>query len=864
MCEAKLNLGIALIYNRVNPSLSPHGPPAMFTRIALMILAASGLLPPAVPWVSTCRAFALPQEPPAPAVDTPKQQPEPEPRRANRLSRETSPYLLQHAHNPVDWYPWGPEAFEVARTEQKPIFLSVGYSTCYWCHVMERESFESEEIARYLNEHFICIKVDREERPDVDQIYMAAVQAFSGRGGWPMSVFCLPDSRPFFGGTYFPVQAREGMETFPSLLERVVTAWRDHRPALEADAEKVSSIVRRSLAATDAATRAPLSLAMIERGVSALAEQFDVEHGGFGFDTENFRRPKFPEPANLLFLLDQHRRRARSGAREAAGTPQAADSLAMVEKTLDHMSRGGIRDHLGGGYHRYSTDRAWAVPHFEKMLYDNALLALVFLDTYEQTKNPRWAAEARAIFEFIDRELTSPGGAFYSALDAEVDGREGDPYVWTKTEVNSILGQGEDAALFARVYGLTNPANFEEDRHVLLLPRPLAETANDLGVTPEMLDQRLRPLRARLLEARRKKPQPWLDDKILTAWNGLMIAAYAEGFRVLGDEAYRRAAEGAADFLGANLRTPEGRLLRTWRADKAKVPAYLDDHAFLAFGLLRVFKATGDGARLDQATKLADQMVASFADERAGGFFFTAGDHESLLARPKEPYDGALPSGNAIAVLTLLELAEATGRPELLDVAARALNALSPALSRTPAGVPMLLAALARYRDLRPDDVSDSNDQAVQAGIRDPLGIGNPEHLVKAEAALDVNAAPIAGSTVLAHLTLTIAEGWHLTANPSGRPSLKPTTVKLLPSSEITLEPVTYPEGALRKLVGGEEPVPVYEGRIQIPIMLRLGSDLPSGNREVKLQIRFQACNDRACLAPATLAVPLSIDVSRP
>jgi uncharacterized protein YyaL (SSP411 family) len=835
----------------------------MCTWFGLIVLVATGLTWP-VEQGSTANATTPPQDAPAPRSDTPRQPRDAEPRRANRLARETSPYLLQHAHNPVDWHPWGPEAFEAAKKQERPIFLSVGYSTCYWCHVMERESFEYGEIAAYLNQHFICIKVDREERPDVDQIYMAAVQAFSGHGGWPMTVFCLPDGRPFFGGTYFPAQPRDGMQTFPALLARVVEAWRDHRPALESDAEKISAIIRRSLAATDTAARAPLSLGMIERGAAALAEQFDAEHGGFGFDPAQLRRPKFPEPTNLLFLLDLHRRRAAPSPEQRDTSPDPRSPLAMVEETLDHMSRGGIRDHLGGGYHRYSTDRAWAVPHFEKMLYDNALLALAFLDAYEQTKDPRWAAEARAIFEFVERDLTSPDGAFLSALDAEVDGREGDPYVWSAAEVKKVLGPGDDARAFATVYGLTHAPNFEGERHVLHLPRPWGETAGRIGATAEALDDRLRPLRALLLEARTTKPQPRKDDKVLTGWNGLMIAAYAEGFRALGDEKYRRAAERAADFLWHNLRTPEGRLLRTWRAGDARVPAYLDDHAYLAYALLRLASATGDAARVDQALKLADQMVSDFADEQAGGFFFTADDHESLLARPKDPYDGALPSGNAIAVLTLIELAERASRPDLLDVAAKALDALSPALARAPAGTPMLLVALARYRDARPSAVAASNDQAVQAGIDDPLGLGNQENLVSADAALEVNAAPLPGATVLAHLTLKVAGGWHLTANPSGRPSLKPTTIELLPAKDVVLEPVTYPPGVPRTLAGGDEPVPVYEGTIQIPLALRLAAQISPGRHQLKLQLRYQACSDRACLAPATLVVPLQIDVSRP
>jgi uncharacterized protein YyaL (SSP411 family) len=805
---------------------------------------------------------AMAQDRTAAAAELAKQEPGPKPRRPNRLATETSPYLLQHAHNPVDWYPWCPEAFEAARAAQKPIFLSIGYSTCYWCHVMERESFESEDIARYLNEHFICIKVDREERPDVDQVYMVAVQAYSGHGGWPMTLFCLPDGRPFFGGTYFPAKPRDGMTPFPELLERVVDAWRDHRGALGADAEKVSSIVRRSLAATDAAQRVPLSMGMIERGVKGLSEQFDREHGGFGFDPVNPRRPKFPEPANLLFLLDEYRRQGAVASRPTPGS--GTDSaLSMVEKTLDHLSRGGIRDHIGGGYHRYSTDRAWVVPHFEKMLYDNALLALAFLSAYEQTKNHRWADEARSIFEFVERDLTSREGAFLSAIDAEVDGREGEPHVWSRAEVEKVLSHG-GFETFARVYGLDQPPNFEGDRHVLLLPRSVADSAKDLGVQPDVLEGRLHPLRSTLLAARRERPQPRVDDKILTSWNGLMIAAYAEGFRVLGDDSYRRSAERAADFIWANLQTRDGRLLRTSRAGQSKVPAYLDDHAYLAQGLVRLAAATGDRGRLTQALTLADQLVERFADDSAGGFYFTAEDHETLMARPKDPYDGALPSANAVALLTLVELAHLFDRPDLLDVTGKALDAFSPAMARTPAGVPMLLTALARFREARPAAVLNAVDDGALAAIDDPLGIGSAGKLVGASVALDEGGAPAAGTSARLSVVVTIAEGWHITANPPGNEMLKPTAIELVSIPGFSLQSVAYPKGTSMELGVSDQPILVYERSVAIPLAITLADDVAVGEHALEFRIHYQVCNDRVCLAPAALVVPFRIKVSPP
>ena len=388
-------------------------------------------------------------------------------RPANRLARETSPYLLLHAHNPVDWYPWGPEAFARAKAEKKPIFLSIGYSSCYWCHVMERESFEDAEIAKVLNERFVCIKVDREERPDVNQIYMAALQAL-GPGGWPMSMFLTPDGRPFFGGTYFPPRAREGSSGFLTIVKAVGDAWRDQRAEIDKSADLLTDAARRQLRAAGGQRRMPLSRTWTAEGLAELTRQFDPEYGGFGFNPRNPRRPKFPEPVNLVFLLDPHVRRS---AGKAPGAQPEPGPLEMVQMTLDRMARGGIRDHLGGGYHRYSTNRFWTVPHFEKMLYDNAQLASMHLLAFAVTKDPRWRDEAEATFAYVERSMTAPEGGFYSALDAETQGEEGAYYVWTRDAVKSVLGEGPDAIAFSQVYGLTGEPNFEGGRYVLLEPK---------------------------------------------------------------------------------------------------------------------------------------------------------------------------------------------------------------------------------------------------------------------------------------------------------------------------------------------------------------------------------------------------------
>jgi uncharacterized protein YyaL (SSP411 family) len=809
-------------------------------------------------------ALALALAPGASAWPDPAPEPKAKPKHpANRLARETSPYLLLHAHNPVDWYPWGPEAFAKAKAEDKPVFLSVGYSSCYWCHVMERECFEDPEIARRLNAGFVCVKVDREERPDVDQVYMAALQVF-GRGGWPMSIFLTPDGRPFFGGTYFPPADRDGAEGFPSLLGRVSEAWRDHRAEINRDAERLSEVVRRSLAEASAGRRAPLTREAAAAGVAALAEQFDPEHGGFGFNPENPnpRRPKFPEPVNLVYLLEQHRRQARAKgpdqARPSAPATGRLGPLEMVVTTLDHMARGGIRDQLAGGYHRYSTGRDWAVPHFEKMLYDNAQLASAHLLAVELTGDPRWRAEAEATFAFVARTMTAPEGGFYSALDAETDGEEGAYYVWTRDQVASVLGVGPDALAFARVYGLDRGPNFEKGRYVLLEPRPRAEQAAALNTTPGPLEARLAPLRSSLLAARDRRPAPLRDDKVLTSWNGLMIAAYADGFRVLNDPRYRQSAEQAADFLLGTLRDGDGRLLRTYRDGRSKLPAYLEDYAFLAHALLRLHAATGDPKRLEQARALTDRMLADFADPKEGGFFYTANDHESLIARTKDPFDNVLPGGNSVAVRNLVALAAATGDARYLDAAGKALDAFSARIAASPVALPLMLVALDEYLDARPPAAGPVADAA---GADDPAGV---KDVVTVTSSLSDPAGVAPGLEFDVVLTLTIKEGWHTYANPTGVDGIPPTRVALDPGQGATLVRVIYPTGEAKVLASsGKEKVALYEGKVSLTARVKLDPESKSAPSSLSFTVHYQACNDRACLAPARLRSPVSLDEAR-
>lgn len=786
---------------------------------------------------------------------------------ANRLAKETSPYLLLHAHNPVDWYPWGPEAFAKAKAEKKPIFLSIGYSSCYWCHVMERECFKDPQIARVMNEKFVCIKVDREERPDIDQIYMAALQAF-GNGGWPMSMFLTPDGRPFYGGTYFPPKDRNGMRGFPTVLAGVAEAWRDERPQIEESADRLTELVRRSIAKSNDKKHAPLTRALASQGREQLAEQFDPEYGGFGFNPENARRPKFPEPVNLVFLLDEFRRGGVAASKTVVGAGAAADkkeeqgtpthALAMVLKTLDQMARGGIRDQLAGGYHRYATSRYWIVPHFEKMLYDNAQLAATHLLAFELTGDPRWRVEAESTFGFIARSMTSPEGGFYSAIDAETDGDEGRYYVWTREAIEKTLGAGPEFEAFAQVYGLKREPNFEKDRYVLLEPRSRADQAATLKSTPAALEAVLVPLRAKLLTARERRAAPLLDDKVLTSWNGLMIAAYADGFRVLRDAKYRQAAEKAADFILTKLRGPDGRLLRSYRLGQAKLAAYLEDYAFLVHGLLRLHAATGDPKRLAQARELTDRMIADFSDPEEGGFFYTAEGHESLLARPKDPYDAALPSGNSVAIRNLVALAAATGDARYLDQANRALNAFSATLAENPGALPLLLVALGEFLDARPAQgaVADAAPAPKAAAASNAMVVA------KGVVAADAKLAP--GAELNVELTIKVKQGWHLNANPAGSENLIPTTVELAPNQSAKLLKVEYPSGEAKVLATGGEPVPLYEGTVMLKARVRLeaGDSKPTPDT-LTFEVRYQACNDNACLAPAKLPVRVTLGESR-
>ena len=613
-------------------------------------------------------------------------------KRANRLIREKSPYLLQHAMNPVDWRPWGEEAFEVARREGKPIFLSIGYSTCHWCHVMERESFEDDSIAALLNQWFVPIKVDREERPDVDRLYMSAMQAMGMGGGWPLNVFLTPDLKPFFGGTYFPPRAAFGRAGLMEVLPRVHEAWVGQR----ADLEHAGRQVLDALAALHQPDRAAAETdTLIEHAFADLAASHDREHGGFG------SQPKFPSTVNLDFL---ERLAAREPARREA-------ALAMVTSQLDAMRAGGIQDHLGGGFHRYATDSTWLTPHFEKMLYDQALIASAYLEAHQSTGNPAYAATARGIFDYVARDLTSPEGAFYSAEDADSEGEEGRFYIWTPDALERALGP-EDARWFAERYGVTPAGNFEHGSSILHEARASQAVAREAGIAPEELERSLARSRERLLEVRSQRVRPHRDDKVLAAWNGLMIAALARGARVLDAPADARRAAKAADFVWERLRDPRtGALSRRWREGEAAGAGQLDDYADYALGLIELYTATFDPRWLERAVAITTTQIERFWDEKDGAFFESPAGDASIAVRMKDGYDGAEVAGNSIAAQNLVRLATLLDRPEWRRLADRTFEYYARRLASQPAAMPEMLAAM----------------DAARATPRHVVVAGNPE-----------------------------------------------------------------------------------------------------------------------------------------
>jgi len=597
----------------------------------------------------------------------------------NRLINEKSPYLLQHARNPVDWHPWGDEAFETAIKEDRPVFLSIGYSTCHWCHVMAHESFEDDSVASLINSTFIPVKVDREERPDLDSIYMMICRMLTGSGGWPLTIIMTPDKKPFFAGTYIPRNTRFGRTGLMELIPRIREVWAERRRDV---IDTADNIIRALENIEEPASGPDLDASVLDMAFHELSLSYDRLHGGFG------NAPRFPSPHNLLFLLRYWNRTGRRGA------------LDMVEQTIRSIHRGGIYDQIGFGLHRYSTDREWQVPHFEKMLYDQALFALSCLETYQATGAEYYSQIAREIFTYVLRDMAHPDGGFYSAEDADSEGQEGRFYIWNENEIYEILGK-DNADLTARVFGVQREGNFREEAsglahgsNILHLRMPLSKIAEGLNVTLPELEARIASIRDQLFNARQNRIRPSKDDKILTDWNGLMIAVLARGSQVLEDQSCLEAAMKSADFILVHLREPNGRLLHRYRDGEAAIQAHLDDYAFLVWGLIEIYESCFDAAYLKAALDLNQDMLNLFQDQVRGGLFFTGHDGEPLLIRKKEFYDSAIPSGNSAAMLNLLRLARLTGRTDLEEKASEIGRTFSGQVRQMPSACTFFLAAV--------------------------------------------------------------------------------------------------------------------------------------------------------------------------
>jgi uncharacterized protein YyaL (SSP411 family) len=600
----------------------------------------------------------------------------------NRLKDEKSPYLLQHAHNPVDWYPWGAEAFETAKIRDKPIFLSIGYSTCHWCHVMEKESFEDPEVAKLMNDSLVSIKVDREERPDIDSTYMTVCQMMTGSGGWPLTIIMTPDKKPFFASTYIPKEAKFGRLGMKELIPRIKELWNSKREQLVNSAQEIVMRLIRSEQTSNVSEGEKIGEETLDAAYDSLSNEFDEEHGGFG------GAPKFPTPHHLTFLLRYWRRTSYEKA------------LWMVEKTLTSMRLGGIYDHVGFGFHRYSVDSRWFLPHFEKMLHDQAMLTMAYTEAYQATGKDEYKETAEEILAFVLRDMTSSRGGFYTSIDADSEGQEGKFYTWRKQEIGQLLSQDE-ADLIATVFNIQENGNFPDEttykdtgNNILYMSDPLKKISSEMRIPDKELEERFEAARSKLFNAREKRIHPETDEKILTDLNGLMIAALAKAAQAFNEPKYCDAAKKAADFLLTKVRDSEGRLYHRHKDDETSIQGFLDDHAFLAWGLIELYEATFETRYLESAIELTELMISHFRDEKSGAFYISADDAENIIVRIKDAYDGAHPSGNSIAALNLLRLAHITGKSKFEDIASSMIRTYSSIMSNAPTAFTQLLIAL--------------------------------------------------------------------------------------------------------------------------------------------------------------------------
>ena len=759
----------------------------------------------------------------------------------NRLIFETSPYLRQHARNPVDWYTWGEEAFAKARAENKPVFLSIGYSSCHWCHVMAHESFEDPETAALMNEHFISIKVDREERPDVDDIYMKAIQMIAGRGGWPMSVWLLPDGRPYFGGTYFPREDTGRGAGFKTMLVTLANAYHEQHADVDEQANRIAQGIRQQLGAAQADPVGPLDRGVMDAAITAVTGEFDSSRGGFS------GAPKFPPHMSLDLLLYEYERTGR------------AELESPIRVTLDAMMLGGVHDHVGGGFHRYSTDAVWLVPHFEKMLYDNGQLARAYATAYRVFGDERYRAAAEGICDWMLREMTDDRGGFWSALDADSEGEEGKFYVWTREEVLRVLGE-EEGDLFCHVYNITAGGNWHEestgkqlDTNIPHLRASLDTVAQELSLEPAALHRRMATARDTLREVRNRRIWPGLDDKVLASWNGLAIAGLASTGKATGNAAYLAAAARAADFVLTTMRR-DGRLLRSYNHGQAKLNAYLDDYAFLAFGLLELHDATGDERWLTEARGLVDVLFAHHWDDTDGGFYFTSDDHEDLLARKKDCIDGAVPSGNGVAARVLVRLATLTGDARYRDAARQLFDVYVGWMQRIPRAAESTILAVAEAYD-----AGLLGADAVAPMAAEPDAAWDAAQVRVTGYASRVVVNP--GDRLRVAVQLAVADGWHVNSHAPLQDYLIPTSLSLEGDGPLVGGEVTYPTGTTLSLEFSADPLSVYDGTVTLTMPVTVSDQAEAGAETVVLAVRVQACDDHQCLRPetGTLKIPITV-----
>ena len=797
--------------------------------------------------------------------------------RANRLANESSPYLLLHAHNPVDWYPWGPDAFEKAKKENKLVFLSIGYSSCYWCHVMERKVFSNEAIAKTMNEHFVCIKVDREERPDIDDIYMTALQVYfqmigsPSNGGWPLSIFLTPEGKPVAGGTYFPPEDAEGIQGFPSILEKLLDVWKNQQEQMQANAEIISKETQRLMRPKMSLKSVDINEQLTATAFLAITSSFDPEFGGIDFNPKRPEGPKFPTPTKLSFVQQMLRR-----------TPNAEVSE-LLDLTLLQMACGGIRDHIGGGFHRYSVDRRWNVPHFEKMLYDQAQLSDVYVEAFRTTHNPLYKQVAEEILDFVSREMTSSDGGFYSAMDAETDGIEGEYFVWDASEIDSVLEAGAED--FKTTYRVKDLSDFEHGNVLRLSPRRLPKpAATDAPAADPTLAGSERDeftvARQKLLEVRNQRKKPLRDEKVMTCWNGLMIGAFARAAAPLQHPEYARIAEKAANFLLTNLRDPQGRLLHVSTAGQSKLNAYLDDYAFLIDGLLALYDVTDDPKWLKSAKQLQDEQLRLFLDETNGGFYFTSHHHEELLARTKNSYDGVLPAGNSVSARNLIRLAKLTGINAYREEARATIELFASNIEQTPRGMANL--ALAATELLEAEEATKGADQNAtaasvtptaavdeKAASKEPLILladqkeerPKKDELVSGRAYLSMDKLP-AGGTCQFIVLLDVKDGWHINANPPSPDHLIPTKVTFKSKLGTKLSDPKYPKGHGFKFAGEDSEASVYEGEVAIRGVLSIPEKAAGQVDDMEISITYQACNDTGCRPPKTIKLTGKLGVA--